>query len=134
MSGIREPKKNDGPTGTGLVGDQRYPKTNGREHHAVFIPPLMAAGAGIARLAPLAMRGARAVRNIFARPTPFQGPTGTVVPGRTVVSPAKNVRILSSGSYSGVKFTKTPSTVTGSGAPITQTGLVPTGVGSSEGS
>jgi hypothetical protein len=38
MSGIREPKRNGGsmgndPTGTGLVGDQRYPKTDGREHH-----------------------------------------------------------------------------------------------------
>ena len=25
MHGIREPKKHGGPTGTGLVGDQRYP-------------------------------------------------------------------------------------------------------------
>ena len=38
MNGIREPKRNGGsmgndPTGTGLVGDQRYPKTDGREHH-----------------------------------------------------------------------------------------------------
>jgi len=70
MSGIREPKKDGGPTGTGLVGDQRYPKTNGREHHAVFIPPLVAAGAGIARLAPLAMRAARPVVNFFRGTAP----------------------------------------------------------------
>jgi len=134
MSGIREPKKNGGPTGTGLVGDQRYPKTNGREHHAVFIPPLVAAGAGIARLAPIAMRGARAIRNLFAKPTAFQGPTGVVTPGKLVASQMKKPpRIASSGSYQGVKFTKTPTTVTGGatgGAPVTETALAPTGFGS----
>ena len=47
MHGIREPKKHGGPTGTGLVGDQRYPRTGGREHHGFFIPPiLMALGLG----------------------------------------------------------------------------------------
>jgi len=134
MSGIREPKNNGGPTGTGLVGDQRYPKTNGREHHAVFIPPLVAAGAGIARLAPIAMRGARAIRNLFAKPTAFQGPTGVVTPGKLVASQMKKPpRIASSGSYQGVKFTKTPTTVTGGatgGAPVTETALAPTGFGS----
>jgi len=43
MDGIRENKRQGGsmgnnPTGTGLVGDQRYPKTNGREHHYMTIP------------------------------------------------------------------------------------------------
>ena len=50
MSGIREPKKNGGLSeqfNTGLVGDERYPKTDGREHHVAFIPPIMA-GLGIA--------------------------------------------------------------------------------------
>ena len=37
MNGIREPHKHGGPTGTGLVGDQRYPKTGGREHHGFFL-------------------------------------------------------------------------------------------------
>jgi len=71
MDGIREPKKNGGPTGTGLVGDQRYPKTNGREHHALFIPPAIAAGMGLARLLPMA-------RNIYQG---FRG-AQTFAPGK----------------------------------------------------
>ena len=42
MSGIREPKKNGGLSkqfNTGLVGDERYPKTDGREHHFAFLAP-----------------------------------------------------------------------------------------------
>ena len=34
MSGIREPKKTGGSMGN-LVGSPFYPKTDGREHHAV---------------------------------------------------------------------------------------------------
>ena len=60
MHGIREPYKHGGPTGTGLVGDQRYPKTGGREHHAFFIPPLWAAATGLARFAPNIYRAAQA--------------------------------------------------------------------------
>ncbi len=36
MDGMREPLKNGGLSkqfNTGLVGDERYPKTGGREHH-----------------------------------------------------------------------------------------------------
>jgi len=77
MDGIREPKKNGGPTGTGLVGDQRYPKTNGREHHALFIPPAIAAGAGLNALRIGAMRMAprviSGIRNFFQtqKPAPY---------------------------------------------------------------
>ena len=42
MSGIREPKKNGGLSkqfNTGLVGDERYPKTSGRENHYAFLAP-----------------------------------------------------------------------------------------------
>ena len=64
MNGIREPKRNGGsmnnPTGTGLVGDQRYPKTDGREHHFAVIPPLMAAGSAALRFLPAAYRGFKA--------------------------------------------------------------------------
>jgi len=60
MQGIREPYKHGGPTGTGLVGDQRYPQTGGREHHAFFIPPLWAAATGLARFAPSIYRAAQA--------------------------------------------------------------------------
>ena len=130
MSGIREPKKDGGMLLVGQHPD-RFKDAGGREKHVA--PIVYGAGMGLMRLAPLALRGARAVRNIFARPTPFQGPTGVVNPGKIVASPAKNVRIPSSGSYSGVKFTKTPSTVTGGatgGAPVTQTALKPTAFGS----
>ena len=56
MHGIREPKKHGGPTGTGLVGDQRYPKTGGREHHAIFLPALPWL-AGALSAAPTGYRG-----------------------------------------------------------------------------
>jgi len=59
MHGIREPKKHGGPTGTGLVGDQRYPKTGGREHHWTFLPAL---GAAAMRFGPAAYRGYKAAR------------------------------------------------------------------------
>lgn len=42
MDGIREPKKNGGLSkqfNTGLVGDERYPKTDGRSHHVAFLAP-----------------------------------------------------------------------------------------------
>ena len=42
MHGIREPKKNGGLSkqfNTGLVGDERYPKTDGRAHHAYWLIP-----------------------------------------------------------------------------------------------
>ena len=48
MHGIREPYKGGGKAA--LVGNPVYPKTGGREHHAVAL------GAGLARLAPLAAR------------------------------------------------------------------------------
>ena len=43
MHGIREPKRNGGLSkqfNTGLVGDERYPKTSGREHHLAFLAPM----------------------------------------------------------------------------------------------
>ena len=138
MSGIREPKKHGGPAGIGLVGDQRYPKTNGREHHAVFLAgaavpaALTAARVGAMRALPAAARYAKqglgAVRNFFAKPTQFQGPVGSSVPGKMVASAQKGVRIPSSGSYSGVKFTRTPGSTSPAG-PAMGEGLVPTPVG-----
>ena len=47
MDGIREPKKNGGLSkqfNTGLVGDERYPQTSGREHHWAFLAPAAMAG------------------------------------------------------------------------------------------
>ena len=62
MSGIREPKKNGGLSkqfNTGLVGDERYPKTEGREHHFAFLAP---AAMAAARFLPAAYRGFKAAR------------------------------------------------------------------------
>ena len=62
MSGIREPKKNGGLSkqfNTGLVGDERYPKTDGREHHLAFLAP---AGMAALRFLPAAYRGFKAAR------------------------------------------------------------------------
>jgi hypothetical protein len=59
MHGIREPKRKGGPTGTGLVGDQRYPKTGGREHHLLPLAPI---GMAALRFLPAAWRGIRAAR------------------------------------------------------------------------
>jgi hypothetical protein len=68
MSGIREPKRNGGSMGpqfnTGLVGDERYPKTDGREHHVAFIPPLLAAGSAALRFLPAVYRGIRGAKYV----------------------------------------------------------------------
>jgi len=127
MSGIREPKKDGGML---LVGEhpKEFKDASGREKHVA--PLVVGAGMGLARLAPLAIRGARAVRNIFARPTAFQGPTGTVTQSGLNVARTKGRIPGASGSYSPINITRNPSTVTGSGAPMTQTGLKPTGFGS----
>ena len=66
MSGIREPKKNGGLSkqfNTGLVGDERYPKTDGREHHLGFLAavPWLA---NAARFAPAAWRGMKTARTL----------------------------------------------------------------------
>jgi len=89
MDGIREPYAGGGPTGTGLVGDQRYPKTGGREHHAVMIPPILMGIATAARAAaPWAMRmGARylpKIKRLFGTTTPASYTKGTEVFGKGI--------------------------------------------------
>ena len=61
MDGIREPKKNGGML---LVGEhpKEFKASDGREKH---FAPVVAVGMGLARLAPLALRGARAVQGLF---------------------------------------------------------------------
>ena len=137
MSGIRELKKDGGMLLVGQHPD-RFKDAGGREKHVA--PIVYGAGLGLARLAPLAMRagpaamrygrkGAQAVRNFFAKPTQFQGPVGSSVPGKLVASQMKKPpRIPSSGSYQGVQFTKTPGSTSPAG-PAMGEGLVPTGVG-----
>ena len=63
MDGMREPLKNGGLSkqfNTGLVGDERYPKTGGREHHFAFLAPMafQAARFALAPLGRLAMNKA----------------------------------------------------------------------------
>jgi len=89
MNGIREPYAGGGPTGTGLVGDQRYPKTSGREHHAVMIPPILMGIATAARAAaPWAARmGARylpKIKRLFGTTTPASMTRGTEYFGKGI--------------------------------------------------
>ena len=89
MHGIREPYKHGGPTGTGLVGDQRYPKTGGREHHAIMIPPiLMGIGTAARAVAPWAARmGSRylpKIKRMFGPTTPGSVTKGTLYSGRGI--------------------------------------------------
>jgi len=123
MSGIREPKKDGGMLLVGQHPD-RFKDAGGREKH--LAPIVYGAGLGLARLAPLAMRagpaamrygrkGVQAVKNLFGSTKPFQGPVGSSVPGKLIAQPAKGVRIPSSGSYGGVKFTRTPGSTSPAG-------------------
>ena len=92
MSGIREPKKNGGLSkqfGTGLVGDERYPKTGGREHHLAVLPFL---GLNALRTGAMALgrRSIPKIANFFrtqvgTKSVPKQGPTFTM-PGKTTFS------------------------------------------------
>jgi hypothetical protein len=137
MSGIREPKKDGGMLLVGQHPD-RFKDAGGREKH--LAPIVYGAGLGLARLAPLAMRagpaamrygrkGLQAVKNIFGSTKPFQGPVGSFVPGKLVASRASGVRIPSSGSYSGVKFTRTPGKTSPAG-PAMGEAFVPNPFGS----
>ena len=97
MSGMKD------NTGTGLVGDKRYPKTDGRSHHVAVAPFI---GPAIQALRIGAQRAIPKIANIFrtqvgTKTVPRPGPT-FIDKGKFV--PAKNVRIPSSGTYSGVKF------------------------------
>ena len=137
MSGIREPRKNGGML---LVGQHpnQFKDASGREKH--LAPIVYGAGMGLARLAPLAMRagpaamrygrkGVQALKNIFGSTKQFQGPVGSSVPGKLVAQPAKGVRIPSSGTYTGVKFTRTPGSTSPTG-PAMGEAFVPNKFGS----
>ena len=69
MDGMREPLKNGGLSkqfNTGLVGDERYPKTGGREHHYLNLIPM---GLQALRVAgPAVVRGFKAARGFGATP------------------------------------------------------------------
>ena len=79
MHGIREPYKGGGKAA--LVGNPVYPRTGGREHHAL---PLLAAPAAwtaaraaAMRFAPQALRGIKGLKNWFGTTTPASVTRGT---------------------------------------------------------
>ena len=97
MHGIREPKKHGGPTGTGLVGDQRYPKTKGREHHGFFLGALP----WLARFGPAAYRGWKASRAF----TPWSQNLGKWGRTKDMFWPKKALRAPMAASGEGAGFT-----------------------------
>ena len=92
MSGIREPKKNGGSMKAALVGNPVYPKTDGREHHAVVAALPAFAGLNALRIGATAAarRAIPKIANFFrtqvgTKSVPKQGPTFTM-PGKTTFS------------------------------------------------
>ena len=137
MSGIREPKKNggsmgpnEGPRRAALVGDPNFPQPDGRAHYVA--PIVYGIGAGIARAAPLALRygraGINAVKGIFGKVKPYQGPTGVVTPGATTVVRGGARIPGATGSYSPISFSQGASKVT-AGGPALGEGFVPSAFG-----
>jgi len=92
MNGIREPKKHGGLSqqfNTGLVGDERYPKTKGREHHVGFLAPLYWAGQAAMRFGPAAYRGWKASRAL----TPWAKNLGKWGRTKDILWPKKAMRL-----------------------------------------
>ena len=92
MHGIREPHKHGGLSqqfNTGLVGDERYPKTKGREHHFGFLAPLYWAGQAALRLGPAAYRGWKASRAL----TPWAKDLGKWGRFKDIFLPKKSLRL-----------------------------------------
>ncbi len=131
MNGIREPKKhggsmgpNEGPRRAALVGDPNFPQTNGRAHHVA--PIVYGVGMGLARAAPLALRygrqgvglakrGIGAIKGLFGKNKPFQGPVGSSTTGPTTVVRGRGRVPGASGSYSPVSFKPGATTASSTG-------------------
>jgi len=92
MNGIREPKKHGGSMSkqfnTGLVGDERYPKKDGREHHYFFLPAM-----GMAALRALAPRVIAAGAKRFGKGLMTSPGAGTGVFGKNAVGLTKMQRL-----------------------------------------
>ena len=134
MNGIREPKRNggsmspnEGPRRAALVGDPNFPQTNGRAHHVA--PIVYGVGMGLARAAPLALRygrqgvglakrGIGAIKGLFGKNKPFQGPVGSSTTGPTTVVRGGQRVPGASGSYSPISFKPGATTASSSGAPM----------------
>ena len=90
MDGIREPKKNGGAMKAALVGNPVYPKSDGREHHAVMaaVPAFLGLNALRVGATTAARRAIPKIANFFrkqvgTKAVERQGPTFTM-PGKTV--------------------------------------------------
>jgi len=97
MSGIREPKKNGGLSkqfNTGLVGDERYPKTDGREHHYFFLPAM-----GMAALRMLAPRAIAAGVKQFGKGLATSPGAGTSVFGKGLTKMDRLKNLLPSARF-----------------------------------
>jgi hypothetical protein len=105
---------NEGPRRAALVGDPNFPQTDGRAHHVA--PIVYGVGMGLARAAPLALRygrqgvglakrGIGAIKGLFGKNKPFQGPVGSSTTGPMTVVRTKGQRIPgASGSNSPISF------------------------------
>ena len=101
MDGMREPLKNGGLSkqfNTGLVGDERYPKTDGREHHFAFLAPLAYQGIMAAGRA-LAPRAIAAGAKAFGRGLATSPGTGTSVFGKGLTLGQRFKNLLPSGRF-----------------------------------
>jgi len=102
MNGIREPKKNGGSMGpqfnTGLVGDERYPKTDGREKHAFFLAPMAYTGLMAAGRA-LAPRAIAAAAKRFGKGLATSPGTGTSVFGKGLTKMQRLKNLLPSSRF-----------------------------------
>ena len=101
MDGMREPLKNGGLSkqfNTGLVGDERYPKTDGREHHFAFLAPLAYQGIMAAGRA-LAPRAIAAGAKAFGRGLATSPGAGTSVFGRGLTIGQRLKNLLPSGRF-----------------------------------
>jgi len=79
MSGIREPKRGGGSMKAALVGNPVFPRTGGREHHAVQIPLMI----GLNALRQGAMRlGSRYIMPMLRKQTGSVGPGTVKIPGK----------------------------------------------------
>ena len=62
MQGMKDGGSLSPQFNTGLVGDERYPKTGGREHHFAFLAPIAGGLMTAARALPAVYRGFKAAR------------------------------------------------------------------------
>ena len=93
MSGIREPKKDGGAMKAALVGNPIYPKTDGREHHAVMaaVPAFMGLNALRTGAMALGRRAIPKIANFFRTKTGEIGAGSAKVRTLPPMTPGRNL-------------------------------------------